>query len=89
MATLVPNGNLRIAAMNDPGRTASADELHHMKMLLDEGLEAGAFGMSLGLEYSAESASTSDELEMLARQTGERGCLLAVHTANKDGNTFN
>jgi N-acyl-D-aspartate/D-glutamate deacylase len=51
VATLVPNGNFRLAAVSDVGRSATPDETRHAARLSEAGLDAGAFGFSTGLEY--------------------------------------
>ncbi len=84
VATLVPNGNLRLAAMTDPGATASPDEVRRMGMMLAEGLEAGAFGFSNGLEYALESAASEDETAELCRIVARAEALYATHERNKD-----
>ena len=84
VATLVPNGNLRLAAMADPGAPATPDEVRRMAMMLEEGLEAGAFGYSNGLEYALESAASEDETAELCRIVARAGALYATHERNKD-----
>ena len=84
VATLVPNGNLRLAAMADPGAAATPDEVRRMGMMLEEGLEAGAYGYSNGLEYALESAASEDETAELCRIVARAGALYATHERNKD-----
>ena len=84
VATLVPNGNLRLAVMDDPEQTATPDEVMQMGRLVEEGLEAGAFGFSNGLEYPAERASTEEETIELCRIVARAGGLYATHERNKD-----
>jgi N-acyl-D-aspartate/D-glutamate deacylase len=84
VATLVPNGQLRHAAIGKTDREASADELADMGRLLEDGLAAGAFGYSTGLEYPVEVAATEAEVTALARIAGRRGALYATHTRNRD-----
>ena len=84
VATLVPNGNLRLAAMADPGAAAAPDEVRRMGMMLEEGLEAGAYGFSNGLEYALESAASEDETAELCRIVARAGALYATHERNKD-----
>ena len=84
VATLVPNGNLRLAAVGLQDRPARADELARMVRLLEEGLEQGAFGFSSGLEYPAERACSEEELTELCRAVARRGGLYATHTRNRD-----
>lgn len=82
--TLVPNGQLRLAAMGAEQRPASASELETMQGLLREGLEAGAFGYSTGLEYPVERAAPEAEIEALCRTTARAGGYYATHTRERD-----
>ena len=84
VATLVPNGNLRIAAMDDPGAIASPKDVQSMGMLLEESLEAGAYGYSNGLEYALESSVSEEESTELCRIVAKVGALYATHERNKD-----
>ena len=84
VATLVPNGNLRLAAVEDVTRPARPDETARMVRLLGEGLDAGAFGFSTGLEYPAERAAAETELVELCRVTARRGGLYATHERNRE-----
>ena len=68
VASLVPNGNLRIAVMGFDERPASPDEIEQMTNLLEEGLEAGAFGYSTGLESSWERMASRREIVDLCRR---------------------
>ncbi|HMG90866.1 MAG TPA: D-aminoacylase [Chryseolinea sp.] len=49
---------------NDFKRKATADEVHKMEALLQDDLEAGAFGLSTGLEY--DPGIYSDKAEVLS-----------------------
>ena len=84
VATLVPNGNLRLAAVEDVRRPADAGETARMVRLLEQGLDAGAFGFSTGLEYPAERAASEEELIELCRVTARRGGLYATHERNRE-----
>jgi N-acyl-D-aspartate/D-glutamate deacylase len=84
VVTLVPNGQLRLAAVGMDERPASADELAEMQRLLEEGLEAGAFGYSTGLEYAAEAGASAAEIEALCRIVARRGGIYATHTRYRD-----
>ena len=84
VATLVPNGNLRLAVVDDLRRPATRDETARMARLLEEGLDAGAFGFSTGLEYPAERAASEQELVALCRVTSRRGGLYATHERNRE-----
>jgi N-acyl-D-aspartate/D-glutamate deacylase len=84
VAALVPNGNLRLAAVSDLERPATPDEVREMLRLLEEGLEAGAFGYSTGLEYPAERACPEEETIELCRAVARAGGLYATHERNKE-----
>jgi N-acyl-D-amino-acid deacylase len=84
VGTLVPNGNLRLATVGLDERPARADEVAAMVKLLEEGLDAGGFGWSTGLEYPAERACSEDELVSLGRITARHRGLYATHTRNRE-----
>ena len=83
VVTLVPNGNLRLAVLDEPEQQATPDEVKAMGRLLEESLEAGAFGYSNGLEYSVERACTEEETVELCRIVSRAGGLYATHERDK------
>jgi len=72
---LVGHNTLRLMVMGMAQRAPSAEELQAMIALLDEGLAAGALGMSSGLFTSPGSYAQPDEILALARR------LEAAHAA--------
>jgi N-acyl-D-aspartate/D-glutamate deacylase len=82
--SLVPNGQLRLANIGVEARPASPTELRSMIRDLEEGLEAGAFGYSTGLEYAAEAGASRSEIETLCRVVAKQGGLYATHTRYRD-----
>src|SRR5215207_7859942 len=62
LATYVGHGTLRIAVMGFEDRSASGEELDRMKGMLEESLQAGAIGLSLGLMYAPGSYTPREEL---------------------------
>jgi N-acyl-D-amino-acid deacylase len=80
VASLVPNGQLRLAALGLADRPADARELAEMQALLSESLDAGAWGYSTGLEYAQEQAAPEAELTALARSAP----FYATHTRRRD-----
>lgn len=82
--TLVPNGQLRLATVGLESRPATRDELAAMTRLLEEGLEAGAWGYSTGLEYASEQGAGEAEITALARVTARRGGFYATHTRERE-----
>jgi len=84
VATLVPNGQLRMATVGFADRAANSEDLKNMSLLLAEGLEAGAFGYSTGLEYATERGATEQEIATLCHVCAEVDGLYATHTRNRD-----
>ena len=84
VASLVPNGNLRIAVIGFDERPASPDEINQMRYHLEEGLEAGAFGYSTGLESAWERMASHNEIVDLCRVTAQYNTMYACHTRNKE-----
>jgi N-acyl-D-amino-acid deacylase len=85
LAWFVGHSALRDAAGTGSG-AASQDQLKTMAGLLTEALDAGALGMSSGLEYGAGRAADTAELAGLARVVGTRGGMYASHIRNRDAN---
>ncbi|MDQ3809026.1 MAG: D-aminoacylase [Chloroflexota bacterium] len=84
IATLAGHIALRVAALGRAPRPATAAELDRMVGLLNEGFQAGAFGLSSGLEYPLGMACTTEELIVLARTAGRLGGFYAIHTRDRD-----
>ena len=82
--TLVPNGQLRLATVGLENRPATDGELEAMIRLLEEGLEAGAWGYSTGLEYAPEQGAGEAEITALARVAARRGGFYATHTRERE-----
>lgn len=62
----------------------SEQQLARMEALVREAMEAGALGMSSGLEYSYGAFAGTDELRRLAMVVGAYGGLYASHVRNRD-----
>lgn len=84
VVALVPNGQLRLTHVGLEARPAQADELARMIRDLEEGLDAGAWGLSSGLEYVQERSAPAGEIDALCRIVARRGGLYATHTRNRD-----
>lgn len=79
VATYVAHGALRIAVMGFANRSPTEAELLQMKELLEEGMKAGAIGLSIGLLYAPGSYAGLDELAELCRVLPRYGGLLSAH----------
>jgi N-acyl-D-amino-acid deacylase len=82
--TLVPNGQLRQATVGLAERPADAVERKQMLWHLEEALEAGAFGLSTGLEYPIEMGADTGEIDALLAPIARHGLLYATHTRRRD-----
>ena len=82
--TLVPNGQLRQAVVGLREGPATADETAAMRRHLEEGLDAGAFGFSTGLEYPIEVGADRSEIESLLAPVARKDALYATHTRRRD-----
>jgi N-acyl-D-amino-acid deacylase len=84
VASLAPNGQIRLSVVGLADRPARDDELAQMRYLLDEALEQGAWGYSTGLEYAAERGADEDELVSMCEVCGGRHAIYATHTRRRD-----
>lgn len=80
---LVGHGTLRIAAMGFEDRQPTEAELEQMQHLLDESMQAGAFGMSTGLIYAPGCYADTDELAKVAAAVAPYGGLYETHLRNE------
>jgi len=85
VATLVPNGNLRLAAVRLVDRPSMRAELRTMKKMLAQALEEGAFGYLTGLEYGPERGCSEEEIVEPCRVVADTGGIYATHTRNRAG----
>lgn len=65
VAYLIPNGNLRLEVIGQDPRAATDDELRAMQRLAREGMEAGAVGLSTGLDYIPSRYADAREIAAL------------------------
>ena len=78
-AVLAPHGLLRLNAMGMEPRAATDDEIAAMKAALAEALDAGAIGLSTGLQYMPGSQSDTRELLALGAELHDRGGIFTSH----------
>ena len=80
VAVLTGHNVLRMNLMGMRERVPSADEMSTMKRMLEESLEAGSIGLSIGLLYCPGCFSRTDEITELASVLTEYGAPLVTHT---------
>lgn len=79
LAYLIPHGNVRMLALGLEDRAPSVQEMERMKVIVREGLEWGAFGLSTGLIYAPCTYGNRDELVELCRIVAEYDGVFVVH----------
>ena len=79
LVPLVGHSTLRAHVMGYEGRGPDRDEMGSMKTLLEQELEAGAFGFSSGLIYHPGAFAGTRELAELAGVTAKFGGLYSTH----------
>lgn len=89
LASMAGHGTLREQAMGkDLLRPSSAAELEKMRALLDQEMQAGAFGLSSGLEYDAGHFATTEELVELAKAARRHGGFYISHVRDEGNGVF-
>ncbi len=78
-AVFVGHNTLRSSAMGYAARPAEPDELKRMQRLLEESLDAGAWGLTTGLIYQPGRYSTNEEVVALAKAAAAKGGFYATH----------
>jgi N-acyl-D-amino-acid deacylase len=88
IAFLVGNAPLRIAAVGWNDVPAEATAVGRMMAMLREGMEAGAWGVSSGLDYPPGSFASTDELAALANEAARLGGIYHTHVRYPLGDRF-
>ncbi|MBI3746529.1 MAG: D-aminoacylase [Chloroflexi bacterium] len=88
IAFLVGNAPLRIATVGWNDVPADARAVARMRSMLREGLEAGAFGVSSGLDYPPGSFASTAELAELANEAARLGGIYHTHVRYPLGDRF-
>jgi N-acyl-D-amino-acid deacylase len=88
IVTLVGHCNLRLAVMGHKKDAPSPEELYRMGRLLEESLDQGISGLSLGLIYPPSSYSETSELISLAKLVKRHDGILVAHIRNEQDKQF-
>ncbi|MFP4457589.1 MAG: N-acyl-D-amino-acid deacylase family protein [Clostridia bacterium] len=81
---LVGHGNIRTIVMGESDRKPTDSEMEKMKKLLDESLQAGAYGMSTGLIYPPGCYSEINELIELSHVLHKYNAFYVTHMRNEE-----
>lgn len=79
VAYLLPYGAVRVAVMGMAAREATSRETLGMLKLVKNGMEAGALGLSLGLNYAPMCYAQRQEIVAIIRGVKEYGGFVAIH----------
>lgn len=79
VAPLIGHGAVRRAVVGDSVDAPDADDLAAMARIVSDALDAGYWGLSLGLMYAPGELAGREELVALARVVARRGALLGAH----------
>src|SRR6516164_6215922 len=76
---MVGQGSVRAAVIGLVDRKTNADELGKMRVLVEQGMRDGAFGLSSGLFYVPGTFSSTDEVTELAKVAARFGGIYISH----------
>ncbi len=79
---LLPQGNVRMRIMGLEDREAGEDDIRAMEKEVDQGMAAGAWGISLGMVYMPCIFSRHEELVRILARAAKAGGFLVVHMRN-------
>lgn len=80
---LAGHGTIRRLVAGSANRPVTADELAQMCKLLEDSMDTGGMGLSLGLTYAPGSYGDQEELIAMAKVVGKKGGILASHIRNE------
>lgn len=75
----VGSGTIRIAVKGFDPSPMSKSQMETAKGMVEEAMEAGAFGLSMGIMYSPECYYSTGEMAEIARIAGRHGGIMATH----------
>lgn len=87
LAPLIGHGALRCGVMGYEDRKATPEELAQMQQLLQRDMEAGAWGLSLGLGYTPGVSADGPELQALGQVVAKFGGLITSHMRDQGKGT--
>ncbi|HKZ04714.1 MAG TPA: D-aminoacylase [Methylomirabilota bacterium] len=88
VALQVGHNSLRLIVAGLEPRPLRPDELARMTRLLEEGLDAGAIGLSSGLFTPPGAFASADEMRALGAVLARHGAAYASHIRNEAGGVF-
>jgi|SRR5690625_4782000 len=86
VASYVAHGSIRISVMGFDNRPPTSQELEEMKFIVEEGMKAGAIGLSIGLLYSPGSYASKEEIAELCKIVAKYNGIFATHIRGEGNN---
>ncbi|MGB4748354.1 MAG: D-aminoacylase [Bacillota bacterium] len=80
---LIGHGDLRQKIAGETGDTLTEEQMQQMKVLVEQGMAQGGFGVSTGLEYVPGRFATVDELVHLSMGASASNGIHASHIRNE------
>jgi len=77
--TLIGQNSIRGRVMGNADREPTPEEMEMMKKMVEDGMKAGAVGLSSGLKYRPAVFAKTEEVVELARVAARYGGFYAVH----------
>lgn len=87
VVTFVGHGTIREQVMGRSDRIANEDEIAKMKALVQQEMDAGAFGLSTGLFYSPGSYSNTQEVIALSKTVAKNDGIYDTHLRDESSYT--
>ncbi len=75
----VPHGSVRREVLGQANRAPSSDELEQMKLIVEDGMKEGAFGLSSGLFYTPAAYAETEEVIELAKVASKYNGVYSSH----------
>jgi N-acyl-D-amino-acid deacylase len=89
VTTLISHGAIRTSVMGFDSRKPTEKEIITMCKIAEDAMKAGAFGMSIGLQYMPAINSSKDELIAICRVIAKYDGIVMVHLRNHDDTITN
>ena len=86
---LISHGAIRTSVMGFDSRISTKEEINTMCKIAENAMKAGAFGMSIGLQYMPAIFSTKDELICICKIIARYNGIVMVHLRNHDDTITN
>lgn len=83
-SALVSHGAIKASVMGFESGTPSKEQLDRMCQLADDAMKAGAFGMSLGLQYMPGVFSRREELIAVCKVIARHNGIIMIHLRDHD-----